>query len=124
LTLASQLTGPYKEALGLIRREKLGVVEAERQVLGASHAEVGAYLLGLWGMPDGLVEAVAWHHRPSGCPGAGFTALTAVHAADAILPGAEGGAPDWAYLDRLGLRDRYPAWRRLTQRARAGRGER
>lgn len=119
LTLASQLTGPYKEILALTRREGLGVTEAERRVLGTTHAEVGAYLLGLWGMPDGLVEAVAWHHHPSGCPGSGFTALTAVHAADSILLGVDGDGPDWAYLTRLGLRDRYPAWKRLThERAR------
>jgi hypothetical protein len=30
-----------------------------------SHAELGAYLLGLWGIPDNIVEAVAFHHRPS-----------------------------------------------------------
>jgi len=29
------------------------------------HAEVGAYLLGLWGFPNPIVEAVAYHHVPS-----------------------------------------------------------
>ncbi|MDY3563314.1 HDOD domain-containing protein [Gemmata sp. JC673] len=115
LTLASQLTGPYKEILALMRHQHLGVVAAETQVLGTSHAEVGAYLLGLWGLPDGLVEAVAWHHQPSGCPGTGFTPLTAVHAADAILLEDEGAEPDWAYLGRLGLRDRYLEWKRLAR---------
>ena len=52
---------------------------------GTTHAEVGAYLLGLWGLPDPIVEAVAWHHNPGGCPGKAFTPLTAVHAADAIV---------------------------------------
>lgn len=122
LTLASQLTGPYKEILALIRNQGLTVVQAETQVLGTSHAEVGAYLLGLWGMPDGLVEAVAWHHRPSGCPGTGFTALTAVHAADAILTGYDGAMPDWAYLERLGLRDRFPEWKRLLKDRAPARG--
>lgn len=94
LTLASQLTGPYKEVLSRMRGENLTAVEAERAVLGTSHAEVGAYLLGLWGLPDGLVEAVAWHHNPGGCPGGGFAPLTAVHAADAILLEARGTQPD------------------------------
>ena len=31
---------------------------------GATHAEVGAYLLGLWGLPFQIVEAVANHHAP------------------------------------------------------------
>jgi HD-like signal output (HDOD) protein len=30
-----------------------------------SHAELGAYLLGLWGISDNIVEAVAFHHNPS-----------------------------------------------------------
>lgn len=38
--------------------------EFEQQQFGISHAEVGAYLLGLWGLPYSLVEAVASHHRP------------------------------------------------------------
>jgi len=29
-----------------------------------SHAELGAYLLGLWAFPQDTVEAVAYHHRP------------------------------------------------------------
>lgn len=113
LTLASQLPAPYKEVLMLIRSENLSDAQAERRVLGTSHAEVGAYQLGLWGMPDGLVEAVAWHHNPGGCPGTAFTPLTAVHAADTIMHAREGFIPDWDYLDRLGLNHRYEVWMKL-----------
>ncbi len=38
--------------------------EVEQEYFGVSHAEVGGYLLGLWGLPYSLVEAVANHHRP------------------------------------------------------------
>jgi putative nucleotidyltransferase with HDIG domain len=41
------------------------LIETEYELFGTSHAEVGAYLLGLWGLPDPVVEAVACHHRPS-----------------------------------------------------------
>jgi len=37
---------------------------AERAVLGFTHAEVGAYLLNLWGLPLDIVDAVAHHHAP------------------------------------------------------------
>ncbi|MDB5312060.1 MAG: hypothetical protein JWO38_6262 [Gemmataceae bacterium] len=114
LTLASQLPGPYREVLALIEKDGLTTTEAEHRVLDATHAEVGAYLLGLWGLPDALVEAVAWHHTPSRCPGGAFTALTAVHAADAILHADEGIEPDMVYLTRLGLERRLPAWRPLA----------
>ncbi len=36
----------------------------EQEHFGTSHAEVGAYLLGIWGLPYSLVEAVATHHSP------------------------------------------------------------
>ncbi len=116
LTLASQLAGPYKEVLSRMRLEGLSADEAERQVLGTTHAEVGAYLLGLWGLPDGLVEAVAWHHNPGGCPGTAFTPLTAVHAADAIVRAEEGAQPDAEYLARLGLSGRWATWLSLKER--------
>jgi putative nucleotidyltransferase with HDIG domain len=116
LTLASQLAGPYKEVLNLMRREGIGAAEAERRILGTTHAEVGAYLLGLWGLPDALVEAVAWHHNPGGCPGTTFTALTAVHAADSLVRAPEGVKPDAEYLTRLGLLDRWDHWLALKDR--------
>lgn len=35
---------------------------AEREVIGSSYAEVGAFLLGLWGVLENVVEAVFEHH--------------------------------------------------------------
>ena len=52
--------------------------EAERMVLGTSHAEIGAYLLGLWGMPNTLVEAIAHHHTPDRAGVSRFNALSAL----------------------------------------------
>lgn len=40
--------------------------ELEAEYFGATHAEVGAHLLGFWGMPLALVEAVLCHHQPYG----------------------------------------------------------
>jgi HD-like signal output (HDOD) protein len=51
----------YQTRNGCFRRE------AELELLGSSHAEVGAYLLGLWGLPDSIIEAIALHHRPADC---------------------------------------------------------
>lgn len=118
LTLASQLAGPYRDVLTLMRVEGRTAADAERQVLGTTHAEVGAYLLGLWGLPDALVEAVAWHHTPGTCPGTGFTALTAVHAADTLVRSAEGAKPDAEYLARIGLSGRWEEWGFLRDRPR------
>ncbi|MFX8805533.1 HDOD domain-containing protein, partial [Acinetobacter baumannii] len=48
--------------LDMARAEGIPLHEGEIQVLGTSHAEIGAYLLGLWGFPYSIVEAVAFHH--------------------------------------------------------------
>src|ERR1700689_2820214 len=51
-------------ALELSRSRDLPLFECERMTTGATHAEVGAYLLGLWGLPYSIVEAVALNHTP------------------------------------------------------------
>ena len=94
-------------------------VEGER--LGCTHAEVGAYLMSIWGLPFPLVHAVAYHHHPAETAETKFSTLTAVHAADAI---ASEGDPspfnhdttlDQSYLDRLGLSERESVWRSLLK---------
>lgn len=62
--------------------------EVERELLGVSHAELGAYLLGTWGLPLTIVEAVAFHHRPDAVGEGGRDVLAAVVAADAWVDGA------------------------------------
>jgi HD-like signal output (HDOD) protein len=51
--------------MDFIERTGCDLVEAEYTVMKTSHAELGAYLLGLWGISDNIVEAVAFHHNPS-----------------------------------------------------------
>ena len=93
----------------------------ERERLGCTHAEVGAYLMSIWGLPFPLVHAVAFHHHPSESTETEFSCLTAVHAAEAIVCATP--APDSKreleidrnYLDRLGLREKEPVWRGLHQ---------
>lgn len=55
----------YKKILAFIEKSGCNFVEAEYAVLKTSHAELGAYLLGLWGIDDKIVETVAFHHNPS-----------------------------------------------------------
>lgn len=62
-------------------QESLPFHQAERQVLGIDHPEVGALLLHNWGIPEAIVQVVRWHHEPESMPGDG-TAIDAVHLAD------------------------------------------
>lgn len=119
LVLVDAFADKYKEILDLAGNEKIILAEAENQVLRISHAEVGAYLLGLWGLPDPIVVAIGYHHHPFNCPEQSLIPLTAVHAADALInedglnPKAESSEQliDSEYLAVLGLSERISAWR-------------
>jgi HD-like signal output (HDOD) protein/CheY-like chemotaxis protein len=69
-----------------------GEAAAERTAHGTSHAELGAYLLGIWGLPDPVVEAVAWHEDPAAAgAGAGPGLATIVHLADRLAAAGSAG---------------------------------
>jgi len=89
----------------------------EYEMLRTSHAEVGAYLLGIWGLPDHFVETVAFHHRPSQL-GDQNMALTALHVAESLIGADCDGLEaierlDNAYLAATGLQVKLPEWSRL-----------
>jgi len=123
LVLATHFHDKYAEALKLARDQKLSCSEAEYKALGASHGEVGAYLLGLWGMADSIVESVAFHHCPSKVSMQHFNPLVAVHVANGLEN--EGGdsstgdevisAMDIDLLEKLGLIDRVNVWREICK---------
>ena len=119
LVLATNLPERYSEARTLMQEQTLPEWEAERVTCGATHAEVGAYLLGLWGLPDALVEALAYHHCPSACPARTLSPLMAVHVANALGHADEGveptGSVDLTYLAELGLSHRLASWREQCQ---------
>ncbi len=76
------------------RRTGVHLHQLERREMGASHAELGAYLLGLWGLPYPLMEAVANHHDPARNAGRGLDTATAVLLANTLTEGKEGRNPD------------------------------
>ncbi len=115
--LAVNLPEKFRVVEEQVKNTGVSLVEAERNIYGATHADVGAYLLGLWGLPSQVVQAVAFHHTPLETHSDRFTALTAVHAANGIHPRltsdnglAFGPDIDEEYLDRLGMLDRVPFW--------------
>ena len=114
LVLDQQRPEHLTQARELAAAEGIPIVDAERALFGATHAEVGAYLLGLWGLPYPVVEAVAYHHDPQRCPHQSFGVVDAVHIAlelaHAVLTGGD-AAVDEAYLASLGVADRIPQWR-------------
>jgi hypothetical protein len=68
---------------------------AERQVVGASHAQIGAYLPGIWGLPHAVVEAVAHHHQPDRVSHVEFDVLGSLAIARSLAaPGEASVFPD------------------------------
>jgi HD-like signal output (HDOD) protein len=108
-----------KECLEVYTAKSDMHANVERERIGCTHPEVGAYLMSIWGLPFPLVHAVAYHHHPAEAAETKFSTLTAVHAADAIASEGDPSplnhdiALDQLYLNRLGLSERESVWRGL-----------
>ena len=75
----------YNKVFDFMEKNNSTYEQAEKEIYLASHAEIGAYLLGLWGLPDNIVEAVAFHHLPSESLDREFNILSAVHIANSLI---------------------------------------
>jgi HD-like signal output (HDOD) protein len=121
LILAANSPSGYEEAIDIARREKIFLYEAEKRIFGVSHAEAGAYLLGLWGLPDPIVEAVAFHHTPCKVKGSGISLVTAVHAANAFEHSMDEGSDsgfvqllDMEYIKSIGAEEKVESWQNVS----------
>jgi putative nucleotidyltransferase with HDIG domain len=118
MMLCSNSLDEYRSACDLARAQHITIGEAEQQIFGATHADIGAYLLGLWGLPVSIVEGVALHHSPAKAALRTFSPLTAVHVANVLqhecTPQSNGEAAsllDADYLAGLHLQHYLPQWR-------------
>ena len=85
LVLATNFPEQYEQVRRAAEAKRVDYLAEEREIFGFDHADVGGYLLGLWGLPSGVVEAVAFHHFPTKSERLSFTPLTAVHAANVLV---------------------------------------
>ena len=83
----------------------------EREHLGTTHAQIGAHLLAVWGLPDNLVAAACYHHEPMRCGHLEFGLHSVVHVADALAdPGCFAMKIDEVYLHDIGRFEWAQAW--------------
>jgi putative nucleotidyltransferase with HDIG domain len=128
LVLAANHPAQLEENIRQARQKGLTLWEQEYQVYNASHAELGGYLLGAWGLPSGVVDAVTFHHRPGHARLQKFSALTAVHAANTLGkkgPSECGLNPQPVsveYLRGLDLAERAEGWKQFFNEALERRG--
>lgn len=125
LVLAQNQPAFYSECIKLSKAEGIPLQKAELEVFGATHADIGAYLLGLWGFDDPIIEAIAFHHRPSDSCTSEFTPVVAVHIANAFAQAENkknNGSTlqnklDVKWLSSLNLSQDLPGWMKISQKA-------
>lgn len=107
LLIISERAEDYRAISSIISKQGVQRVDAEQEVLGCTHADIGAYILTLWGFFAPVVEAVAHHHHPHESGNSELSPLTAVHVANVVhrqLRG-DGDEIDADYLGALGIDD-------------------
>ena len=104
---AQECPTELEAALDLAIRSGIPLPDAESQVIGASHAEIGAYLLGIWGLPYAIVEAVANHHAPRRVTQPEFDVLAALSVASALTGATEAEAFSRAAPPEQGIDPQY-----------------
>lgn len=114
LVMAANADADYQLVIKRSREEGIPGEQAEQEIFGATHAQVGAYLLGLWGLPEPVVSTVELHHSLSAVASKGFTPVSAIHVAQYLEPAP--GTPsrlDTAYLKQIGVESHIPEWQTI-----------
>ncbi len=131
LVLQVNDTKTFNATMDDVEKGKSAIQEAETDRFGASHAELGARLVGLWDFPTDIVEAVCFHHNPAATLADGVSrsvdVLACVHAAQFLVQTLD--KPDMQpeemvkkgldaeYLTAIGCIDRIEAWRDAVHNA-------
>jgi HD-like signal output (HDOD) protein/ActR/RegA family two-component response regulator len=125
LVLASRAASRFSIALSTASARKQPLHEVELEMFGASHAEVGAYLLGLWGLPQRVVAAVSNHLEPQRTHQRIFDAAAALYVANHLVADPEvpaldevpphAVALDLSYLRVVGVAHQLDEWRRQAR---------
>jgi HD-like signal output (HDOD) protein len=121
LVVAANRPDAYEGVLAHQAETGTDFYEAEMAVYQADHAALGGYLLGLWGIPDEVIQAVAYHHTPQRGRDKGVTALTLVHVANAFSNQGANLADadvetmrlDRDYLTAAGVWEALAGWRHV-----------
>lgn len=117
VVFAANLNADYDAAVSFAREKQISSVAAEAEVLGATHAQIAAYLTALWGLPRSVVEAIGFHHDPDSSKDEVFSPLTAVYVANLFKnrQTCDGHFANMSplaldYLNRVGVAGRIDLW--------------
>ena len=93
------------------RNDSRTLARREFESFGANHADVGAYLLRLWGLPDSIADCVGAHHDLEKARITKFNPLVAIHAAQELASTRKTPLLNEALLVELGLQGRVRDWK-------------
>ncbi len=117
LILATEFPELYREALEDVEKNHVDLLDAELKRFRVGHQEIAGYMMGIWGLPDEIIEPIAFHHTPMMGYHTGFSPLAAVHMANTIVDIKRGGSitnlesqPDMLFLKTAGLEKKYKEW--------------
>ena len=111
LVLAANDEKEYAALVNLAMRQKEPLFKKELEVYEATHADIGAYLLGLWGLPDEIITAVERHHTLGPDLGKKITPALCVHVAQNLVSAADRVSElDEQFLKQCKLSGRIPVW--------------
>ena len=71
----------FRQICTLVKESEIEYIDAELQILGMTHQDVGRFLANRWNLPESLSEAIAFHHNPSASENA-KTLTAVIHLAD------------------------------------------
>jgi HD-like signal output (HDOD) protein len=89
LIFATHADLDYSKLIKRAAGQSLPVSCLEQEQFGATHSDVGAYLLGLWGLPESIVSSVQMHHHLDLVEPGNFSAVVAIYAAHCLGPGVQ-----------------------------------
>ncbi len=122
LIVSTNLPVEYEEVASLIAEGDLAPHQAEKEVFNTTHAEVGAYLADLWGLPHAISEGIANHHFPDRGEHGNLTPATLVHVADYLDHEMTHGRHQTEvelnadHLERLAIGDQLQEWKEMFTR--------
>jgi putative nucleotidyltransferase with HDIG domain len=126
LVIAERAPEHFARAISGAREDRRPLFSVEEELIGVSHAEVGAYLLSLWGLPYPVVEAVAHHHHPERVSQHKLDMITVVYLSNLLAHenSSQAGQSALAHqeidphvLDAIGMADQLPEWRQVAEAA-------
>jgi len=129
LVLAERTPDHFGGALERSQEEKAPLFEVEEKLTRISHAEVGAYLLSMWGLPHPVVESVAHHHHPERMMHTELDIPLIVYVSNLLAHEVRENSNatvayafqpiDTALLEKIGIAGKLPEWRKLAEEAAA-----